>query len=1226
MTSPSRKFRLMPGQHEVELNVSTHKSPLSPSNADRGADPDCAPSSSPTRQTTTQKCLMNTHSPNLEMHLNSQSNTENQILSSVAILLDNLKANFSPQHFKHSFDEETDTSNILDRKESSVGDDDGDDISSLASPAVSPRNRSPSQHTVSRIPQLNAQTLLDVAKFVTVLRYNEKTAPVGRELDELVKSMSDESMDRAPQVRLSEETLEALSLFIDHLSRNEASKRESMPPTQVYIPAVTTGRPGKSSEAIQRVNDNELANDHASKSQSIYKVPSVQTQDLDPDTISILGHYIDAVAAATPSSAVSHWGIGPPSLRLGESEIIFQSRSEDTEDGANAEYLSPSTAWQPIILVEKKESLKTNDDDKAGNDVPVFSFSSMEESAPPAPSPQPAFVNVSKTRVSSTRAPQEPGDASGHVAGMSEHRRNEQDSLDPALSNVRFTSPIGISYHSPPLNAPMALMSQTISPKEDPPSLSLEAEEMDVQSGEPEINLNRMYLRDDEFEINKLKKQPESPKKRSKRRDVATKILTCPDPTTPSVCGLKNDHCGELDNQEVNVGYDDDLSSASPSLVVSSEENISERYGVTRSVQNADAFVQGSSSVYFDCGKSRIKCEHENLAALSIRNVPADNPVESSDQQVSDCNAEDDAIIESSPQYNLTESVQVSPLHNHVSWEDEKKAEDTSKDILDSVRMTTLLSSLYKMLTDKAHPTSIDISRFRTLINIAYPYYESDRQPNAIERARIQVHARRKNVPIVLTNAFIESLQTLADSENILGIKPLLYSAVHSKCPPEEKMELILERLLLVKNTESRRDVAVYSLSGVGSHEGEAVEVDLHGHFGFARKDYGDADECVSDTEPWWEASARLMRQSKKHYASDKSTASRSLDPPTLESSSVESNDALKTTKKYASVDEDIIGFWQERERRLKKCSRATGASKWPQQRLSASYSATDNEISLRTKSSGSSSFSLLSAGTLESVEDEWIRKRSYAMWPNKYANKLQVWMGGKAQTDFEVDGPAPINAVNSVGILNRPSLLRYGRPKLPGTKQWKRTYYVRTHSHPGYFDVDVNSLYELSAVRGCLHRFDHMPWERRAVLQRFLYEQSISYNRNWFGTAHKIYGNDSILEPVCFPRSMEIPTKAEEWTEEWYTKPIPTLLSRSTADTKVAEEMAEIRRKYLVVDEFEEDPDSTQWEENPECGRIRNVKQKIGERVSRVTADLTSSLRRSRWRKKYFPKGTFPY
>ena len=100
---------------------------------------------------------------------------------------------------------------------------------------------------------------------------------------------------------------------------------------------------------------------------------------------------------------------------------------------------------------------------------------------------------------------------------------------------------------------------------------------------------------------------------------------------------------------------------------------------------------------------------------------------------------------------------------------------------------------------------------------------------------------------------------------------------------------------------------------------------------------------------------------------------------------------------------------------------------------------------------------------------------------------------------------------------------------------------------------------------------------------------------------------------------------KAGEWTEEWYKKPWESLSisqSLSAADSDLRE-IDMIRRRYKVGSDEEE---IFSWEETPECGTFRNVKLKIGERVSRVTPDLTSSLRRSRWRKKFFPKGTFPY
>mmetsp|Transcript_6788 Transcript_6788/g.9921 ORF Transcript_6788/g.9921 Transcript_6788/m.9921 type:complete len:170 (+) Transcript_6788:226-735(+) len=47
---------------------------------------------------------------------------------------------------------------------------------------------------------------------------------------------------------------------------------------------------------------------------------------------------------------------------------------------------------------------------------------------------------------------------------------------------------------------------------------------------------------------------------------------------------------------------------------------------------------------------------------------------------------------------------------------------------------------------------------------------------------------------------------------------------------------------------------------------------------------------------------------------------------------------------------------------------------------------------------------------------------------------------------------------------------------------------------------------------------------------------------------------------------------------------------------------------------------------EPPEVGTICTVRLKIGENVSRVHYQITSNLRRSRFRKKHFPGRTFPY
>ena len=103
----------------------------------------------------------------------------------------------------------------------------------------------------------------------------------------------------------------------------------------------------------------------------------------------------------------------------------------------------------------------------------------------------------------------------------------------------------------------------------------------------------------------------------------------------------------------------------------------------------------------------------------------------------------------------------------------------------------------------------------------------------------------------------------------------------------------------------------------------------------------------------------------------------------------------------------------------------------------------------------------------------------------------------------------------------------------------------------------------------------------------------------------------------------MEMPVKAPEWTEDWYRTPLLHSLGTNLSESADGE-AAEYYRKYVQSeDESEEEED---WEDTPECGTLKNVKLKPGERISRVTPELTSSLRRSRWRKKFFPKGTFPY
>ena len=162
-------------------------------------------------------------------------------------------------------------------------------------------------------------------------------------------------------------------------------------------------------------------------------------------------------------------------------------------------------------------------------------------------------------------------------------------------------------------------------------------------------------------------------------------------------------------------------------------------------------------------------------------------------------------------------------------------------------------------------------------------------------------------------------------------------------------------------------------------------------------------------------------------------------------------------------------------------------------------------------------------------------------------------------------------------------------------------------------------------------------------------------------GKAQRTRGNDRIKERVAHPKSMEMPMENKphpnEWTEEWYKTwkaPNSNSNSRSVTSTSSVDQETDTAHddtsSYVGVSSHSESRLSgglsggssfstaghtaasdfsyceDEYEDTPQCGTLMNVKPKIGERVSRIHPDYTSQLRRSRWRKKYFPRGTFPY
>mmetsp|Transcript_17021 Transcript_17021/g.39268 ORF Transcript_17021/g.39268 Transcript_17021/m.39268 type:complete len:1209 (+) Transcript_17021:165-3791(+) len=277
-----------------------------------------------------------------------------------------------------------------------------------------------------------------------------------------------------------------------------------------------------------------------------------------------------------------------------------------------------------------------------------------------------------------------------------------------------------------------------------------------------------------------------------------------------------------------------------------------------------------------------------------------------------------------------------------------------------------------------------------------------------------------------------------------------------------------------------------------------------------------------------------------------------------------------------------------------------------------------------------------------QSIEsyDEDIWQRRSAMAAYGWGWEGATWLSPKASSGSPM---IPRDGIDRVIALNDSSNFLFNRKSFPLTrKRCKLSYDRRVKSHTGYFDVDVYSLQESAAV-GQENQFrDETPWELRRVRQKFLHERSISFSRNWFGNLVKTSGNDKVKAPICKPKSMEMPMPKipdpGDWTPEWYTtwggrkglmqKPTSesSVESGSISDSSTEKEYndEDSLRSFTSGSSYDDDEDHD--EDAPECGTFVNTKQKIGEHVSRVHPDYTSSLRKSRWRKKYFPIGTFPY
>ena len=138
--------------------------------------------------------------------------------------------------------------------------------------------------------------------------------------------------------------------------------------------------------------------------------------------------------------------------------------------------------------------------------------------------------------------------------------------------------------------------------------------------------------------------------------------------------------------------------------------------------------------------------------------------------------------------------------------------------------------------------------------------------------------------------------------------------------------------------------------------------------------------------------------------------------------------------------------------------------------------------------------------------------------------------------------------------------------------------------------------------------------------------------------------GNDRVHHPVSRPKSFQmsvtrIPDEGE-WNENWYTtwrsrKDNPNNLmafAELEINTPNYHPADDIKSTSLVGQSTSGKSDLSRGHNAPkrkvniEIGLLCPVRLKTGERISRVHPDFISSLRRSRWRKKYISGVQFSY
>lgn len=600
-------------------------------------------------------------------------------------------------------------------------------------------------------------------------------------------------------------------------------------------------------------------------------------------------------------------------------------------------------------------------------------------------------------------------------------------------------------------------------------------------------------------------------------------------------------------------------STSSPVARNSNEEATEFKHENRRTTFDAD--VVGSGTICALSAKLKNASEIEEVVSSTLT-----KKVTLIKDQISTTKPE---ATESANQFDIDLSISTSKKDPDGSYKG-----DSSHDINDAARKLLPLLSGSKDIADS------ELRSFIKLIFFSFPMLEL-KTPSPFEASQVLLLAERLELPLYIADRYIDIAETtlgqritnssLRGSNEKLRMETFIRSLVN-------EIEILWESngatsVTFINDSEESSPV----VNPTGS-----VEVDLNNGY----SNIEDVPSCHD--EPWWKVLARLNGSSI-----DDTNHRQSIEMMAEDARAPDFSTPVNLDKDpKCDLTADIEHFWEKRrgpctEIKLQKCTRTKASSVCGRKSISGKFQPQCTK-----------SISLMHSF----CPGSWTPKREICFYRGEFKKSRHH--------------PKAINAVDAMfNLLDNGTGNRDSYPFSLSLS--RKSYAERTSHHSGFFDVDVYSLYDASQVRCYRHHLDALPWENREVKQRFLFEPSISLSRNWFGCLKECPGNDIIREPVCRPKSMEMPMLACEWTEEWYKQPwvrnIESHISASFGGENQYEDCQEI---------IEEGS----WEEIPECGKLKNVKLKIGDRISRVTPDLTCVLRRSRWRKKHFPHNTFPY